>query len=129
MVFEELRGGFMGVRMYDRECSHVIAYIFDTFLGDLLGLAERPTHADNCCLVFFDPRLPCCNSLAFLCSPLLFGEGVPPLPMWAGFAAEENSEIGVVRAHYASFLTLCGLTLNAGVARKGFVSTRSQEFR
>src|SRR5262245_5658398 len=39
MVFEELRGGFMRVRTYDRECSHVIAFIFDTFLSDLLSLA------------------------------------------------------------------------------------------
>src|SRR5215813_11538058 len=108
MVFEELRGGFMRVRTYDRECSHVIAFIFDTFLSDLLSLAERPTHANNRCLVFFDPRLPCCNSLLFLCSPLRFGEGVPSLPLWAGFAAEENNEIGVVRAHYPSFLTRCG---------------------
>ena len=55
MVFEELRGGFMRLRTNDREGSHLVAYIFDTALSDLLGLAERSTHADNRALVLFDP--------------------------------------------------------------------------
>src|SRR5271163_4914294 len=90
MVFEELRGGFVGFRPNDRVGSHLVAYIFAPALSDLLGLAERSTHADDGALVFFDPPLPCGNSLAFLCSPLRFGEGVPCHHFCAGFTAEEN---------------------------------------
>src|SRR5208282_2649262 len=66
MVFEELRGGFMRLRTNDREGSHLVAYIVDTALSDLLGLAERSTHADNRALVLFDPCLPRSNSITFL---------------------------------------------------------------
>jgi hypothetical protein len=103
MVFEELRGGFMRLRTNDREGSHLVAYIFDTALSDLLGLAERSTHADNRALVLFDPCFPCSYSIAFLCLPFRFGKAIPCRHFWAGFAAKENSEISVVGAHDPSF--------------------------
>jgi hypothetical protein len=104
MVFEELRGGFVRFRANDHIRSHLVAYILNAAVSDLLGLAERSTHADNRALVLFDPRLPCGNSLAFLCPPLRFRKGVPRRHLPAGFAPKKNSEICFVRAHDGSFL-------------------------
>src|SRR5258706_11211181 len=103
VVFKELRRGFVRFRAYDRIGSQLIAYIFDTALRDLLGLIERSTHAGDRTLMLFDPGLPCSNSLAFLCSSLHFGKGVPRLPAGAGFAAKKNRKICVVHAHDVSF--------------------------
>src|SRR5262249_61856017 len=95
-----------------RKGSHVVAYVFDAALSDLLGLTEWSTHGDNRALVLFDPCLPRGHSLPLLSPPLRFGKGVPCHHFWAGFAATENSEIGIVGAHAVSFFLLfCYLTL------------------
>src|ERR1700730_8783615 len=129
VVFEELRRGFVRFRAYDRVGSQFIAYIIDTALSDLLGLTERSTHADDRTLVLFDPGLPCSNPLAFLCSPLRFGKGVPRLPAGAGFAAKKNRKICVVHAHNVSFpLPCCRLKQKLDVPARitnSFVAARS----
>src|SRR5215471_3305666 len=97
-------------RSDDREGSHVVAYVFDAALSDLLGLTEWSTHGDDRALVLFDPCLPRGHSLPLLCAPFRFGKGVPCHHFWAGFVATENSEIGIVGAHADSFpLWSCGL--------------------
>src|SRR5262249_59695502 len=58
VVFEKLRGGLIRFRSDDREGSHVVAYVFDAALSDLLGLTEWSTHGDDRALVLFDPCLP-----------------------------------------------------------------------
>src|SRR5262249_22699421 len=83
-----------------------------------LGFTEWSAHGDNRALVLFDPCLPSGHSLPFLCPSLRFGKRVPCLHFWAGFAAKENSEIGIVGAHAVSFLCV----LRAGTkARRSVV--------
>src|SRR6202035_1717946 len=102
MVFEQLRGGFVRIRAHDGVGAHLVADIRDAARRDLLGLAERSTHADDRTVVLFDPCLPGGHSLAFICPPLLFWKGCPCPHFRAGFAAKENSEIGI-RAHDLPF--------------------------
>jgi hypothetical protein len=63
----------------DGEGSHVVAYVFDPALSDLLGLTERSTHGDDRALVLFDPCLPRGNSLIAKFDPLLTNRLAPYL--------------------------------------------------
>jgi hypothetical protein len=65
--------------------------------------APRSTHANNRGMMFFAPRLPGSYTLLLLCLPLLFRKGVPCGHSRAVFAAKENSEKCIVRAHKVSF--------------------------
>src|SRR5262249_129789 len=57
-------------------------------------------------LVLFDPGLPGGDALPFLGAPVGFGKRHPGLHARAGLDAEEDGEVGVVRAH-AGFLPCC----------------------
>jgi hypothetical protein len=54
--------------------------------------------------MFLDPCRPGGYALPFLGAAIAFGKGIPSCSSRTGFAAKENSEIGVVGAHDASSL-------------------------
>src|SRR5215471_1186285 len=93
----------MRFRANDRVGAHQVAYVFDAVLAHLFGLAERPAHTDNRCVMLFDPRFPGRDPLLHLCVSPLLGKGVPSCHTRAGFATEEDGEKRIVRAHSVSF--------------------------
>jgi len=103
MPVEEPGGSLVRIRSHNRECAQLIAFIVDPTLRDLLGFPQWPAHADNGGVMFLDPRLPSCYAFLFLRAAIQFGQGVPGHSSRTGFAAKENCEIGIVRAHNVSF--------------------------
>src|SRR6516165_11610368 len=105
----------MGFRANDRVAAHQVAYVLDTVLAHLFGLAERPAHTDDGSLVLFDPRFPRRDPLLHLCVSRLLGKGIPSCHTRAGFATEEDGEKRLVRAHNVSFCsTVILLATNNG---------------
>jgi hypothetical protein len=103
MLFEQLGGGFVRIRANYHKGSHVVAYILNTLVGYLFRFTERSSHADNSGLVLFAPRLPSRYSLSLLCESFCSGKSVPRGHSRASLTAEKDGEIGVVRAHEASY--------------------------
>jgi hypothetical protein len=99
MVFKQPRSRLMGVRLNNHVGAQLVACVFDPALRDLLGLAERAAGAGNRSVVLFHPRLPGSHSLLHVGPPLLLGQCVPRAHTRAGFAAKENREKSVIRAH------------------------------
>src|SRR6185503_3947107 len=89
----------MRFRPHDHEGGHLVVYVLDAAFGDLLRLAERPAHGGNRGVVLFDPSFPGGHSLLFLRAALGFRKRHPRLPAWAGFAAEKDGKVGIVRSH------------------------------
>src|SRR2546430_1701369 len=104
MPLEEFGRSLMRVRANDHVGTHLIACIFDAALRDFFGLAERSTHADDCGLMFFGPRLPGGYPLFLLPESLRFWQRIPCCHSRARLAAEKHREKCVVCAHEISFL-------------------------
>src|SRR4051794_13719647 len=105
VVVEHLRGGLMRGGAHHGEGAKFVGYVGDAFGVDLLGLAERPAHFENCALVLRHPSLPGGDAFLLLFLPFSRRQCVPGSEFRTGLAAEENGEIGVV-AH-ESLLISC----------------------
>src|SRR5262249_35114955 len=102
MLLEQLGGSIMRFRANDRVGTHLVAYVFDAALAHLFRFAERSAHTDDCSVMLFDPRFPGRHPLLHLCVSCLLGKGVPGCHTRAGFAAKEDGEKRIVRAHNVS---------------------------
>src|SRR6516165_5326638 len=93
----------MRFRANHRVAAHQVADVLDAVLPHLFGFAERPAHTHDCSVMRFDPCFPRRDPLLHLCASRLLGKRVPSCHTRAGFAAEEDGEKRLVRAHNVSF--------------------------